>query len=437
MKKKLILFLATTLLITASSGCNSSPGSSGNNVLTDSTADPDAEHAQPAEGKIVLTFWNNFTGDDGELLRELVATFNDTNKKNIEIRMDIMPSTNLNEKLPLAISSNTAPDFFAAGDINYGSYTSNNVVKDLSSYWDYEGVDRSDFTETALSVTQVGGVQNFLPMQVQGFYLFWNKTLFEAAGLDPGKGPETWEELIEYAEKISALGNNTYGIGMPRDANDMFINWSLNYGGSILSDDQSESELVSDTNLMVLTKMREFAYEKKLAPESPTQADLENLMCAGQLGMILDGPWMNPGLAANEIDYGIRVIPKAAGSQNKAYLHAVGFAVPVTTDDSKMEYIYEFFKYWHSNDVCKTWSMENGFPPFLKSVVQDPEVQANEIVAEMSKQIDYAVPFLLGNPLISSISTDAVNPMLEAVLLGEDPQKALSEAEEVLNGIIK
>ena len=43
------------------------------------------------DSPVTLTFWNGFTGTDGEVLVDIVNTYNETNGKNITIEMDIMP----------------------------------------------------------------------------------------------------------------------------------------------------------------------------------------------------------------------------------------------------------------------------------------------------------------------------------------------------------
>lgn len=436
--KTLAAALLALLMVVNLVACGGSASSSSGGTAASSSSQAGESDAPNTDGgePVNLTFWNNFTADDGEILREMVDEFNATNGKNITVEMDIMPQDQLLEKLPLSISSNTAPDFFACGAAYFGSFATSGTVRDLTGYWDYDGVDKSNYTDGSVAFTQVGGVQYFLPMQVQGFFMFWNKDLFEAAGLDPEKGPETWEEVAEYAAAIADPANNVYGFGMPNNDVNTIANWFLAYGGQILTDDQSASALNSPQNLQVLTTVRELIYEQKVGPENPAMADLGNLMSAGQLGIIMNGPWMSTGLKNNEINFGVSKLPAAEGSDNAAYLSGVGLAIPTSTDESKIEAIYEFFKFWHSDASVKRWSLDNGFPPYLKSVVQDPDVQANEVVAAMSEQIEYAQPFLPGNAMIARINADAVNPMVEAVMLGEDPQTALETADATLNELL-
>src|SRR5690554_7510220 len=57
-----------------------------------------------------ITFWNGFTGPDGEILREIVNRFNQEQAGKINVEMDIMPWDVFFQKLPPAIATKTAPD---------------------------------------------------------------------------------------------------------------------------------------------------------------------------------------------------------------------------------------------------------------------------------------------------------------------------------------
>ena len=467
--KKLISILLIAVMILTLAGCGGgsssgkdTKGTSGtagtqgaaDQKQQDGTGTSDGGSAQNSTGaqdssngktdasgdKVTLTFWNNFTADDGEVLKQIVKEFNETNTKNIEVVMDIMPAQNLNEKLPLSISSGTGPDFFATGCPFFASLVENGAVKDLSSFWEYEGVNKDDFTQSSIDLMTVGGTQYFLPLQMQGFYLFWNKDLFEKAGLDPEKGPQTWDEVWEYAEKIADPANNVWGFGIPvkpSDATTTFYNWLVSEGGSVFNEDYSEVTFDTDRTLAILDKIQEMIYEKKVGPESPAQADLGNLMSSGQLGMMVNGPWMNTGLRNNEINYGISVIPQGSTGQNEALLLGVGFGISSCTDDSKVDAIYEFFNYWSTTENCKRWSLECGFPPYLKSAISDSEVQADSVIATMSKQIEYAKPFMMDNSLSAVICNEIMNPMIESVILGEDTRSALDTAVTALEGYLR
>lgn len=435
--------LLTAVAMTASlAACGGSPanetGTSTGGVSENShTAAPAASDTTSAE-PVTITFWNNFTAADGEVLQKIVGDFNANNQKQITVVMDIMPENNLTDKLPLAIASDTAPDFFAIGDAFFASFVAENTVVDLESFFAYEGVKKEDIMAGALGVGLVNEKQYFLPMTVNSFYLYWNKDLFAAAGLDPEKGPQTWEQLEEYAIKLTDSSSDKMGFGVPvrpQAGYNVFGSWALAYGGEPLSADQKTVTLNSPENLAVLAKMQNLIVTEKTGPAATALPDLMQMMIAGKVAMMVNGPWANSNLANNDVNYGISVLPHAEGKEPAAYSGGVGFAIPTTTDQAKYDAIYEFLKYWYSTEVHTTWITECNAIPFVISSTEQPEIQGNPVLLTMSKQIEYAKAFMPGNPQAVSVINDILNPMLESVQLGEDPAAVLERADKALQAM--
>jgi sn-glycerol 3-phosphate transport system substrate-binding protein len=67
--------------------------------------------------------------------------------------------------------------------------------------------------------SQTGGKTWGIPFQRSTVVLYWNKELFKDAGLDPNRAPANWNEMVEYATKLTkkdASGNVTqWGIQVP------------------------------------------------------------------------------------------------------------------------------------------------------------------------------------------------------------------------------
>ena len=67
--------------------------------------------------------------------------------------------------------------------------------------------------------SRTGGKTWGIPFQRSTIVLYWNKELFKEAGLDPEKGPANWDQMVEYAKKLTktdASGNVTqWGVQDP------------------------------------------------------------------------------------------------------------------------------------------------------------------------------------------------------------------------------
>ena len=75
----------------------------------------------------------------------------------------------------------------------------------------------ADFYPAILDSFNIDGKPYGLPMYVSPYVLYYNTELFEQAGLDPNSPPATYDEMLEYAEKLSQLkdsnGNPVYAFG--------------------------------------------------------------------------------------------------------------------------------------------------------------------------------------------------------------------------------
>ena len=91
----------------------------------------------------------------------------------------------LTEKLATALSTDNAPDLVFQFNLQVGLHGKNDTMRDLSDFWEKTGVDKSDFVENSITALQYEGKQIMLPFHWYSTYLYWNKDLFEAAGLDP------------------------------------------------------------------------------------------------------------------------------------------------------------------------------------------------------------------------------------------------------------
>lgn len=387
---------------------------------------------------VELSFWNGFTASDGEILQRIVNEFNESNEKGINISMEVMTWANFNEKLPPSIVANSAPDFVLMNYSDFSSYVSNGTMQPMDDFFEYEGVNKDDFVETSLELTQLDGTQYFIPMQIQGMYLYWNKDLFEAAGLDPDTPPKTWDELVEFGIQLTDESKNQFGFALPYDGYQPFSNWLLANGGSIANEDYTESTFASDGTLETLQEIQTLISENKGGPATISGAEADNLLNSGQLAMYINGPWLNNGLKANEINYGVTGVPQGTtDGEPQAILDGVGFGVPVSTPEDKKEAIYEFVKYWNTTEIGKTWSLENGFPPYLQSVAEDEEVLADPIVSELYKQIEYATPFMPTSTTLPAINGDVIRPLLENVMSGSDVQTEMDNADASIQMLLQ
>ncbi len=389
--------------------------------------------ALTAHAEIEINFWNGFTGSDGEILKEIVDNFNATNDKGITIKMDIIPWSNFHEKLPTALATGTAPEMILMGNDVLLTYVNTDSLLPVDDFFEATGFDRSTIDESVWNLFSHKGVQYMIPMQVNSHYLYMNRQLFRDAGLDPDHAPETWDELFEMAVKLTNPEKNVTGFGLPIQSTTVFENLLYCNGGRFI-DENGKPALNSEVALKTYTQIQD-AMKAGVSAKGATGADYDNILFAGQVAMYINGPWCINGCNTNGLDYSVHMLP--AGPAGRAFdIGGCGFAITAGISDEAKAAAYEFMKYWNSTEICKEWSVRNGFPPYLKSVKEDPEVAENPLLIEMSEALQYGIPYLQGVDAAQVISNDILFPLLENILNGADVATELEQAQSAMEMIL-
>jgi ABC-type sugar transport system, periplasmic component len=391
-----------------------------------------------ASGPTKISYWNSFTGSDGETLTALVKQFNEQNKGKYEVEMNIMSQDAFAQKLPTALATKTGPALMTIGANDLIGYAGRGYLQDLGDIYKKTGLDKADIAQTALDFGTVDGKQYGLPLEVFAIYLYWNKDLFKAAGLDPDKAPATLDELAAYAEKLTKASKSQYGFAMPvKGAPQFYASFIRGNGGAVVDEKGAKSVLASSENIATFEAIRKLAYEKKVSPIGASGVDMDNVMFSGKLGMYMCGPWLIPGLKSHNINFGVAALP--AGTKGAStILDGANFAVSKSANAKQKEAAYAFLKYWNSAAVGKDWALKVGFPPYLKSVVADPEVAANPIITTLAESMSSGIAktWLVGVKGGARIDSDVLFPLIEQLQNGAKADEAVQKASESIDKIL-
>lgn len=439
MKKKVLsLFLAAATAAMMLTGCSDGGTTAGETTPTSGEAGTEASEAaadtNAAGGPVTLTLWAPFTGSDGDVLREIISNFNETNTDGITVEIDIMDNDTLQAKLPTAVSTGTGPSFVLVGIEFLKQYADNGLIEDISDFWETQGIDPKNFYENVLAKSYVEDTLYGVPMQYNLQYLYYNKDLFAAAGLDPENPPATLEELEAAAIACTDPSKKQYGLGLPTDYA-AYCEYLWANGGDVINVEGTENLLDSQANVDTLTWIQKLVNIDQVSPAGLTAADADTMFQSGQLAMYTSGPWNINGLTQLGVNYGITAIP---GGSDGAYSPEGGCSYMLTkgADAATKEAVYTFMAYWLSDDVLKEWSGRNGFPVWSYSVLEDEEIKSNAILSSVSAASEIGRDWHLGLAIGSQIDNDVMKPMMEKILSGADVAQSLKEASDTLDDVI-
>ena len=389
---------------------------------------------------VTVIFWNGFTGADGEMLVELVDRYNKENTDGITVEMDI--SADLDAQLATALPSQKGPTLLlgsSAARFTYGDY-----MQDISDVFGKTALDKDDFIPSYLDYCSEGDSLYFVPFQIVGYYMYWNKDLFQEAGLDPEKGPETWDQWKEYAQKLTNSDKNVYGSGISYDYAFQIAHVMQRFGGLAVTKDGDQWKANFEGNegyKKFLTTYKDMVDNG----QNPLEADTDSMLNAGQVAMTCGGPWVTYGLDAAGINYGIGLIPQGdAGDMNS--VEVLGFSITTSASDEEKAAAYKFIEWWNTENAdgsspALEWSLANGFPAYTYSVQEKDSYKNNaKLLAMSAANPDAPTDFIVDSsfPGINSIINDTIKEMINGVAFGNSSvEEALSKAQESADKIVE
>lgn len=427
--KRLVALGVSTMMVVSTAACGS--GSK------DSSKSDDAKKDN-SKGT-TISFWNSFTGSDGDMLVKLVDRYNKENEDGITVEMDI--SSDFDSQLSTAFAAGTGPTMMLSSSayrFTYGDY-----MQDISDVFDKTDLNKDDFIQSYLDYCSEGDALYFVPFQVVGYYMYWNKDLFQAAGLDPETPPATWEEWQKDAEKITDESKNVYGSGISYDYPYQIAHMMQRQGGLAVTDDNGKwkANFAGNSGYADFLNMYKTMVDQG---DNPLEADTDSMVSAGQIGITVGGPWVTAGLDTAGINYGIGLIPQgAAGDMNS--VEVLGFSVTTAASEEEKEAAYKFIEWWNSEDKdgsspALEWSVANGFPAYTYSVQEKDAYKESEKLSVMSSaNPDAPTDFIVDSsfPGINDILNDVLPEMINSVAFGDaSVEEALEKAQTTADKIV-
>lgn len=317
-----------------------------------------------AEGATTLDLLVPSYSDATKGLWEDVIKGFEKENPDIKVKLEVQSWDNLEKVVSTKIQAGEAPDIYNGGP--FAGFVGDDLlypVKDVVSDDTY-----ADFQDAFLKNAEVDGTAYALPLIASARALFVNNALLEQAGV--AEAPKTWDELLDAATKVSALGGGVAGYGMPlgsEEAQAEAAVWLWGGGGSF--GDASEITIDTPENLVGAEQIKKMidAGATQADPGSTNRSPLMDIFIQGKIGMQVGLP---PTVGQIEegnpdLDYSIVPIPTADGSPFT--LGVMDQLMAFKNDEDKQDAIKAFFDYYYSADVYVPWVQAEGFLPVTKS----------------------------------------------------------------------
>lgn len=430
-----VSMIATTVL----SACSNTSNNSKKESQGEATKAPAVESEKVVELK--FTVWGDISSAGPEVA--LTEEFN-KNHKNIHVTFEPVPGDGYGTKLTTSLAAGQAPDVFLIGEGDYFTYVNKGVVEPIDSFLEADSsFDTAIFEKNLLDMGRINGKLYYLPKDFNPLSLWYNKKMFDDAGMEYPKDDWTWEDLNKAAEKLTEKDKNgkysKYGFNATKWAYPVFTYlWSN--GADISNEDGTKADgfMNSDKTIAAMEKYVEMSIGKDKV--SPTPQDAETLGGDGsmfmtdKLAMMITGRWTKYDLDRSNINYGTSMIPTGADGQRAGITAAAGWAI--NANGKHKEEAYELVK-WLSGKEAQEIRSEKGLV-LPATIEQLDEVKKTEVADQpIIKMMDYSKKPVNMISADGPIFIDEFNKAMEKILLGKSSVRdALNEAAKAVDSQI-
>jgi multiple sugar transport system substrate-binding protein len=362
---------------------------------------------QPEEG--VLDVWVTWA-EDPDQLQALFVRYSEA------IGLPVRVTTGLKgDKALKAMTDSAPPDIvvLSSNDLVRSAYE-RGLVEPLDPWIEATGIDLDDFYPASLAQCETpDGTTLCLPWGCDVYALFWNKELFRAAGLDPERPPQTMEELVEYADKLTVRyeegGLSQVGF-IPDFARSHTELYARLFGGAWTSENGAELTANDQPMIDAVNWQRQFydrvgtqeavefvsSLDRYLDSHHPVSAG-KRLSCqqchrnpprnsdrlpdhgfyTGKVAMMVAGQWqVGPDYIPffqPELDYGVAPFPLPAGHPERASTSVVqGPVIIIPAAAGDKEAAASLLAWMVSPEIMAEANATHASLPARRAAIQDP-----------------------------------------------------------------
>jgi multiple sugar transport system substrate-binding protein len=344
---------------------------------------------QPAASNAPVIISMMMWGDPAELdvWNQIVADFHQANP-NITVNVDVSDWDSYWTKLKTLLSAGTPPDVFAMDAPLYLDYQSRGVLLNLQPYLDQNPDMLNGVYPQTLEAYRTPDGMYGLPRDFQTIALFYNKDMFDAAGVAYPTGDWTYDDLRNAAKQLTKIDGNgkVTQFGIYSDLWDMELIWSeaiWAYGGDVINAEHTKTLVGEPQALQAWQLFHDMMFVDKSWPDTNTASEYgDDPFLAGVAAMTTIGHWAVPGYAESSFNWDVAPMPKGPVGQATS-VNSAGFVV--AKDSKNPDAAFEFLKYVLS-EPAQTRLAQLGFAcPVLESVAE------SDAYLKQSTPIDHKV----------------------------------------------
>jgi multiple sugar transport system substrate-binding protein len=367
-------------------------------------------------------------------LDKIVKSFEQQNPT-ITVKVQTAAYADYFTKLSTELAAGTAPDTFELDYQDFVDYASSGSLLSLAGA-NASAYNPSAYTPSSLGAFGYNGQQMALPESFSDVVLFYNKALFDKAGLAYPTSSWTWTDEMAAAKKLTDKSTGVWGLFQPVTYNEFYK--ALNQaGGQFLSADGKSATFNSAAGVAAANWLI-----GKLGTVMPTLTQIgntpnfdTNLFMSGKLAMWINGNWQFSGLEKTP-DWDVVVEPGDTSKASAVFFN--GVAASKTTKHAAAALKWIDFMSASQTSVTTRVNSNWELPPVADTSLESGYLQATPPANRQAVFDSLNAPSLA--PVIAQETQmeDIVNTALQNAAAGRNSvQDALDSAAQQVDALLK
>lgn len=426
----------------SNNGANTHAGpqelTSGNNYIPcpDNT---NTSAATPEHGTVTLTVSGSASSPSEDALVQQNLQRFEMLHPSIKINWSPIPG-DYATKMRANVASNTVPDVFYLLSAMSSKYISAGKLLNLSPYMARDGIKADAYYPSLLHPFVCARGQIYgLPKDWSSLGVFYNKQMFQAAGLSDPASDWTWQDMQNDARKLThnaGTPNSVYGAVLSADLSrwGAFLHTA---GGSVLNRDGTQAAFDSPQGVSALQFYDSFFKNQSGAQPTTVGAPWSGDAFGKQrAAMVIEGSWLIPYLHTTYpgLPYSVAPLPVAPNGQRGNLAFTNAWAAYASTPHPAA--VWELIKYMTGAAVQER-QLNAGFAlPTLRSLANAPYFSTHPASKVLFDAAPYSIADYYG-PLDTGIHTVLSNAISAVLLNKQDPRAALRDASIMVNNALQ
>ncbi|WP_236841819.1 extracellular solute-binding protein [Bosea sp. PAMC 26642] len=386
---------------------------------------------------VEIQYWQYVFDTRVQAMTEVIKQFEAENP-GITVKQVTFPYADYQTRLIAAKAAGRSPEVM---QLFYGwldTFIAGKLVQPLSKEAFKDAEIENEFFPI-VSAMKRNGEYYGLPTAVRAMALFYNKDLFQKAGLDPEKPPQTLDEFVAAAKAIAKrdAGGNFQQVGIALDIARQDHNWwreilVRQYGGESYSADGSKVAYNTEAGAKSLEFYTSLQKVHRVGQES-FMDEGQAAFRGGLAGMVVDGTFRVASYKTiQSFKWGVAELPTVDGKKANFGSYFAN-AIAASATGEKKAAAEKFLQFISSEKAMKVWLEKVGELPARRAVAMTDANVNDPIYGPFIRALSYAsTPPMVDEAQQRQVSIDMINgvllkdtPIKEALKVAADREQAI------------